>query len=144
METTINSENRVDEKTSNTRPVDHVPYRSIYDKFLEFRSVVIQTIAKAWEDTEFHKKLIDKSAQRANPDHVMRMMENEFGYEFPFKKKITIDVLDGNAEWEPVSVNDWVVKKQEKLIMVLPPKPENKSDQAMALTDYIRTHIAPY
>lgn len=102
----------------------------VYERFLQFRAVIIQAIALGWKDQAFHEKLVNdpKSA-----------LKDAFDYDCPFD--INMVSNPDNAEWKPEFLTDWQVYKLNDLKMVLPPKPKNKEDKALALADYNTKHL---
>ncbi|WP_028311207.1 BMA_0021/BMA_0022 family TOMM bacteriocin [Derxia gummosa] len=100
-----------------------------YDKFLEYRAVIMQAIAKAWSNESFYRELV--------ADPRAALLEH-FGYEVPFKIAIEIDTE--SDEWLPTTVADWKVLKNNRLRMVLPPAPPVE-ERIEALADYNRYHL---
>lgn len=100
-----------------------------YDRFVAFRAAVMQAIAIAWSDEKFRKELI-KDPKAA--------LKSGVGYTFPFNIDLGVDV--DNAEWKPLTVADWHVKRRDLLQMVLPPAPE-QSEQVEALAAFNATHL---
>jgi ribosomally synthesized peptide (two-chain TOMM family) len=100
-----------------------------YDRFLEFRAVIMQSIARAWRDENYRVSLI------ADPKQALKAA---FDYDFPFNMNLSVNV--DNAKWEQNTVGDWLVFKQNKLIMVLPPAPEQQ-EQLEALASFNAHHL---
>lgn len=104
--------------------------KSVYDRFLKFRAVIIQAIALGWEDEGFRQLLND------DPRKALR---EAFDYDCPFD--IDMETNPRNAAWNKTVQGDWLVYKQNELRMVLPPKPDRKEEEALALADFNTKHI---
>ena len=106
------------------------PVESSYDKFLQFRSVVIQAIAKAWQDEAFHEQL------KLSPKVALK---EAFDYDFPFN--LDLKTNDDNAAWDQTEQGGWLVYEQNDLEMILPPPPAPEQE-AVALAAYNAQHIS--
>ncbi|GAB6042966.1 BMA_0021/BMA_0022 family TOMM bacteriocin [Endothiovibrio diazotrophicus] len=103
---------------------------SVYDRFLQFRAVIIRAVAVAWKEEAFHE------AFKNDP---RKALEIRFDYNCPFD--IEIKSNPNNAAWDKNLQGDWLVYRRDELRMVLPPKPENPEDELIALTKYNRRHF---
>ncbi len=103
--------------------------KSTYDKFLEYRAVVIEAIAKAWQDEVFYEEL------KADP---VVALKDGLDYDFPFNMNLAIN--PENAVWDPETTVDWIVNTENSLELILPPKPE-EGEEAVALAKYNSSHL---
>ena len=107
--------------------VKHRP--AVYDRFLQFRTIVIQAIALAWKDKEFRDQFNE------NPREALKKW---FDYDCPFD--INIKAEPDNAEWGGFYSGEWETIKREELTMVLPPKPP-AGEESTALSNYNAHHL---
>lgn len=104
--------------------------KAVYDRFLKFRSILIQAIALAWKDESYHVSL------KADPKAALK---EAFDYDCPFD--VDMDSNPDNAAWNMNLQGDWLVYSQNQLTMVLPPKPDNSEDEPIALATYNTKHL---
>ncbi len=118
-----------------------VPASGTYDKFLQFRAVVLCSVAEIWSNPEFKEKFL------ADPATAMR---ERFGYVYPFRNSYTLSAQSGASTYTPLTTLGWTIRTEEKLTLVLPPKPKAKSNdpleqallEARALANYNLNHLA--
>lgn len=113
---------------------------STYDDFLIFRANVIRAIAKAWSNPEYKERLLHDPKEA---------IESAFRpYKYPFTYNLAAQ--DDTAYFDLKVNGNWVVKKFDKLTLVLPPKPparpgatakETALVQARALAAFNASHI---
>ena len=111
------------------------------DSLLEFRTVWLSAIAKAWIEPSFKAELVDSSAA----EHVLR---KTFDYDWPWEGTLTLKVFDGKGcDWIG---DNWVWPRDVAggdgmtLFVPLDPptgahsKPLDPAEHAVALSDYYR------
>ncbi len=103
---------------------------AVYDRFLQFRAMVIQAIALAWKDKTFAKKF------KSNPREAFF---EAFGYDCPFDIDIVSE--ENNAKWGGYYSGEWETVQQEQITMVLPPKPEQADEEPIALLNWYANHL---
>lgn len=101
----------------------------VYDTFLTCRAMIIRAIASSWKSRAKH------DAFREDPKLFLR---TEFGYTFPYD--MTLKIQESTSIWRPELVGSWIVEHQNKLKLVLPPKPP-EGEQAIALAAYIAANL---
>lgn len=104
---------------------------SIYDDFIEFRAVIIKAVALSWHDDNFKKSF------HKNP---VKALKDEFGYKYPFNIEFKGEERPkDDYKWYPEGTGAWV-GPNNKLELVLPPKPE-KGQETIALAAYHLRHL---
>jgi ribosomally synthesized peptide (two-chain TOMM family) len=101
----------------------------VYDTFLTCRAMIIRAIALSWKDRTYH------DAFREDPK---RFLKREFGYTFPYD--MTLKIQESTSIWRPELVGSWIVEHQNKLKLVLPPKPA-EGEEPIALAAYIAGNL---
>jgi ribosomally synthesized peptide (two-chain TOMM family) len=107
------------------------PILPTYDQFLEFRAVIIQAIALAWNDKKFLHEL------REDPKDAL---EKQFGYKYP--GPINFKVQENTSTWMPDLVGGWKTNQLNGLELVLPPAPA-QDQMTVALAAYNAKHLTP-
>jgi ribosomally synthesized peptide (two-chain TOMM family) len=103
---------------------------SMYPEFLDYRTVVISAIAKAWAEPDYWHEL------STNPK---KALWEGFGYKFPFDMHLHCN--HNSANYCPELVADWVSVEFSSITLVLPPAPPDGTDRTMALADYNLNHL---
>jgi ribosomally synthesized peptide (two-chain TOMM family) len=102
-----------------------------YLQFLEYRAVIIQAIAAAWQDPSFLERL---------KTHPRETLQERFGYHYPFK--LDLKVQPDSSTWTPTRNGGWTTQHYNSLDLVLPPAPQDKTQFAAALAAYNAKHIS--
>ncbi len=102
---------------------------SVYDTFLTCRSMIIRAISLAWKSPAYNEEF------KENPK---LFLKKEFDYTFPYD--MVLKVQESTSVWKPELVGCWIVERQNKLRLVLPPKPE-AGEEAIALASYIASNL---
>ncbi|WP_338848122.1 BMA_0021/BMA_0022 family TOMM bacteriocin [Massilia sp. W12] len=120
-----------------TPPFEIVPAMGIYDKFMQFRAVILCAVAECWSNPEFEQAMLDNTP---------KALFDAFGYIYPFSYRLTAQ--QGASEYTPRETLGWVINKQEKIRLPLPPKPvaapgvSQPELEARALANYYLHHIS--
>ncbi|WP_233838074.1 BMA_0021/BMA_0022 family TOMM bacteriocin [Paraburkholderia sp. ZP32-5] len=101
-----------------------------YDEFLEYRAVIVQAIAAAWQDPAFLEQLIE---------HPKAALLERFGYHYPLN--LALKVNPDSASWSPPTNGGWITKQNNALELMLPPAPAQQDQFAIALAAYNAKHI---
>lgn len=107
------------------------PILPTYDQFLEFRAVIIQAIALAWNDPTFFDQLVEDPKDA---------LEKHFGYEYPVP--VELKVQRDTSTWLPDLVGGWKTNQLNALELILPPAPAQEQ-MAVALAAYNAKHLNP-
>ena len=108
--------------------------QSTYEKFLKLRAATVESIALAWSDDKL------KKAYMENP---VKFMQDHLHYQFPFQMEMKIakaETVDQMRTWKPEDTGGWV-GPNNTLVMILPPKPEEETQEAIALSAYNADHL---
>jgi ribosomally synthesized peptide (two-chain TOMM family) len=110
-----------------------------YDKFIELRAAIVESIALAWQNNDF------KTVFMENPK---KFMKKHLDYDFPFNMILEIDdESERKRTWQPLDTGGWV-GPNNTLEMILPPKPifdtQYGDQQAVALSSYNADHLTMF
>ncbi|MCV6591106.1 MAG: BMA_0021/BMA_0022 family TOMM bacteriocin [Marinobacterium sp.] len=97
---------------------------STYQDFINLRAVIVRSVGLGWRNKKFQKEFMKDPA---------KAMESTFGYKFPFGFEFS--TWDADNSWTPELTGGWS-GENNRLVMMLPPKPENPEEAAEALAAY--------
>ncbi len=108
---------------------------------LNFRTVYLQAIAKAWNDPTFHEKLVTVPENAVPPDYggdKFSLLEKTFNYQSPFVNLFLAIVDPGpqGTHWDTQFDLEWI--GEDGLFTIKIPKTPPKEDQPEALATYYR------
>lgn len=114
-----------------SRDLASPPVLPSYDQFLEFRAVIIEAIALAWNDPAFHEQLLESPKQA---------LKQKFDYQYP--GHVHLKTQDNTSTWLPGVTGGWRTNLLNALELVLPPAPA-QDQMSVALAAYNAKHLNP-
>ncbi len=101
--------------------------------FPQLRAAYLRAIARSWQDPTYEKKLLEAAAR---PRGALDLLEEDFGFRFPFAVRFEVDVQK-RPIWKPLTSRGWVGYEDE-FTVYLPQRPREVADRAAMLARYLQ------
>jgi ribosomally synthesized peptide (two-chain TOMM family) len=107
--------------------------------FPELRAAYLRSIARAWRDPEFYKRLIDSKDEK---EGALAILRREFGMEFPWAVKLVIAAGDPGPAWQPGNTRGWI-GTEDAFTLYLPVEDKPPANPAELLARYYQERPSP-